>query len=78
LLFQVGDTEILRDDSVRVTEKARAAGVSAEVEIWEGVPHVWHALPFLPEANRALLRIGEFARSCTLEIDLEKCPITRD
>jgi acetyl esterase/lipase len=74
LLFQVGDTEILRDDSVRVAEKARAAGVSAEVEIWKGVPHVWHALAFLPEAERALSRIGEFARSCTAAIDLETDP----
>ncbi len=76
LLFQVGDTEILRDDSVRVAEKARAAGVPAEVEIWEGVPHVWHAMAFLPESQRALARIGEFIRSCTLAIDLEMVPTT--
>jgi acetyl esterase/lipase len=71
LLFQVGSTEILRDDSVRVAEKARAVGVTAEVEIWEGVPHVWHAMPFVPEADRALAAIGEFIRSRTLAIDLE-------
>jgi acetyl esterase/lipase len=76
LLFQVGDTEILRDDSVRVAEKVRAAGAPAEVEIWEGVPHVWHALPFLPEANRALSRIGEFVRGCTPAIDLGRPPTT--
>ncbi len=72
LLSQVASTEILRDDSVRVAEKARAAGVPAEVEIWEGLPHVWHAISFLPESDRALSKIGEFVRSCTLAIDLEQ------
>ncbi len=70
LLFQVGSTEILRDDSIKVAEQARAAGVWVEVEIWERMPHVWHLVPFLPETRRAVARLGEFIRRCTLELNL--------
>ncbi len=70
LLFQVGSTEILRDDSIRVAEQARAAGVRVEVEVWERMPHGWHLAPFVPETRRAVARLGEFIRGCTLECDL--------
>ena len=56
--------EILRDDSVRLAEQARAAGVEAEIEIWEGMWHVFHsATAFgVPESQAALDKIGEFVR----------------
>ena len=38
LLFQTGHTEVLRDDSVRVTERARAAGVPVWLEVFPLVP----------------------------------------
>ena len=43
LLIQVGEYEIIRDDSVRVAEKARAAGVDVELEIWPGMFHVFQS-----------------------------------
>lgn len=64
LLFQVGSTEILLDDSKRCADKARAAGVAAEVEVWKRMPHGWHGLPFVPESERALERLGDFIREC--------------
>jgi acetyl esterase/lipase len=67
LLIQVGDTEVLLDDSTRVAEKARAAGVSVELEIWPKMPHVFQILaPFVPEANRALERAAGFVRRVTM------------
>ncbi len=69
LLLQVGSTETLRDDSVRVAAKARAAGVTVEVEIWEDMPHVWQLAPFLPESKRAIGRLGEFIRRHTLALE---------
>ena len=63
LYFQVGSTEILLDDSRRCVERARAAGVSAEVEVWRQMPHGWQAMPFLPESDRAIERMGDFIRS---------------
>ena len=64
LLFQVGSTEILLDDSTDCAAKARAAGVAAEVEIWDGMPHGWQAMPFVPESRRAVDRLGDFIREC--------------
>ncbi len=78
LLFQVGSTEILRDDSVKVAERAQAAGVRVEVEIWERMPHGWHLAPFVPEAKRAVARLGEFIRERTVELGLGPSFPTRD
>lgn len=66
-LFQVGDAETLRDDSVRAAEKARAAGVGATLEVWPEMPHVWHFFaPVLPQANEAIERIGAYLRETAL------------
>lgn len=66
LYFQVGSTEILLDDSRRCAERAREAGVSAEVEIWDRTPHGWQALSYTPESGRAIARAADFMR--------ERCP----
>ncbi len=62
LLIQVGTREILLDDSTRVADIARAAGVTVRLEIEEGAPHVYQAIPGLPETTAALKRIGTFVR----------------
>jgi acetyl esterase/lipase len=62
LLFQTGDTEVLRDDSVRVAARAREAGVSVRLEIFPLAPHAWHQLgTWLPETRAALRQIAQFA-----------------
>ena len=34
-----------------------------ELEIWRRMPHAWHLfVPVLPEAHRAIQRIGDFIR----------------
>lgn len=63
LLIQVGTHETLLDDSVRLGERARAAGVDVTLEQWEEMIHVWHFFAFiLPEAQQAIDRIGQFVR----------------
>lgn len=63
LLFHVGDAETLLDDSRRCHEKAKAAGVDSQIEVWDDMPHVWHLFaPYLPQASQAIDRIGEFVR----------------
>lgn len=63
LLIQVGTHETLLDDSVRLAERARAAGVDVTLEEWEEMIHVWHFFAFiLPEAQQAIDRIGQFVR----------------
>ena len=65
-LIQVGSDETLHDDAVRMADRMRAAGSPVELEIWPRMPHVWHAFaPFVPEACRAIERIGSFVREWT-------------
>jgi len=70
MLIQVGDHEVLLDDSVRFAEKARASGVCIELEVWPEMWHVWHtAAPALPEANEAITQIGVYVRQRTSDDD---------
>jgi acetyl esterase/lipase len=66
LFIMAGSTEVLLDDSQRVADKARAAGVDCELEVWKKMPHVWPLFsPFIPEANRALDHAAAFVRRVT-------------
>ena len=61
LLLQVGGIEVLLDDSIMLKSRAKEAGVPVEMEVWDDMPHVWHHFaPILPEARKAIARIGEF------------------
>jgi acetyl esterase/lipase len=61
LFIEVGQTEVLRDDAVRLAERARDAGVHAELKVWPVVPHVWQmADSFIPEARRSLDAAANF------------------
>ncbi len=61
MLIHVGDQEILLSDSLRLAERARAAGVEVELEIGEDLWHVWHFFaPALPDANEGIAKIGAY------------------
>ncbi len=60
LLIQVGDHEILLDDSTRLATAAKAAGVATEIEIYAGGFHVFQNQPHLPESAEALGSMGKF------------------
>ena len=61
LLIHVGADECLRDDSTRVAEKAKSAGVPVELKVWPVVPHAWQlAHQLLPEARQSLRETAEF------------------
>jgi monoterpene epsilon-lactone hydrolase len=64
IYIQVGQHEVLRSDSESFVRAARQAGVQVRFEIWPGMWHVWQAFaPWVPEANRAIQLIGEFAQA---------------
>lgn len=64
LLIQVGDHEIIRDDSVRAATKAKADGVEATLEVWPSMFHVFQGYePPLPEGQQAIEHIANFMRS---------------
>jgi epsilon-lactone hydrolase len=62
-LIQVGTREILLDDSLRFAERAKAAGVEVDLEVWDGMFHVWQIYcPAVPESRDAVKKIGAFCR----------------
>ncbi|MHA1604977.1 MAG: alpha/beta hydrolase [Candidatus Freyarchaeota archaeon] len=63
MLIQVGTSEILLDDSLRLADRAKAAGVNVELDVWEDMIHVFAAFAaFAPEGRQAIERIGEFVK----------------
>lgn len=64
MLVHVGSDEILYDDSVRLVERARAAGVDASLGCFPGLWHVFQAFP-LPESRTSLRELGAFVRRHT-------------
>jgi epsilon-lactone hydrolase len=61
MLIQVGTDEILYDDSITLAERARAAGVSVDLDIADGMWHVYQFLaPIVPEATQALERASRY------------------
>ena len=66
LLLQVGTAEVLLDDSRRLADRAKEAGVDVTLELWDDMPHVWQAfVSFLPEAREALEHCGQFVQKHT-------------
>lgn len=63
LLLQVGDAEVLLDDTRVFADRARAAGVEVHDEVWPHMFHVWHhQWAQVPEARQAIERIGAFCQ----------------
>jgi monoterpene epsilon-lactone hydrolase len=61
LLIQVGDRETVLDDSVMFADMARAAGVDVDLEVWDGMIHVFQMFGAeLPEAHQAIASIAGF------------------
>lgn len=68
LLLQVGEDELLLNDSLRLAEEARAQGVQVRLERYEGLWHVFqvHA-GILKAADEALDRVVAFVRTDAAE-----------
>lgn len=63
MLIQVGSYEILLDDARRLADRAERDGVPVDLEVWEGMWHVWQFFsPRVPESAEAIARIGEYCR----------------
>ncbi|MDB5421824.1 MAG: esterase, partial [Brevundimonas sp.] len=57
----VGNDELLRDDSLNYAQRAVAAGVDAQVDVWVGMPHGFlRSAGKLDAADAALKLVGEF------------------
>jgi monoterpene epsilon-lactone hydrolase len=57
----VGDDEVLLYDSVRFVDRALAAGVDAQLDVWEGMAHGFPgSVGLLNASTQALQQIGSF------------------
>jgi acetyl esterase/lipase len=66
LLIQASTTELLVDDSRHFAERAQAAGVQVELELYENLVHVWHFFYLIAqEARQAIEHIGRFIHERT-------------
>lgn len=62
-LIQVGEDEILLNDSLRLAERAQAAGASVRLERYPGLWHVFQAhVGMLRAADYAIARVAAFLR----------------
>ena len=55
---------MLRDDGVRLAEKARAAGVEVTLNVIEGAVHIWQYIaPDCPETRASEAQAGAFLKA---------------
>jgi monoterpene epsilon-lactone hydrolase len=66
ILLQAGATEALLDDSVRMAERCRQAGVDVTLDLADEMFHVFQLYAFmLEDGQRAIERLGQFVRDKT-------------
>src|SRR5258708_2858395 len=63
-LVHVGSWEKLRDDSVTVVQRLKAAGVAADLKIFDGMCHTWQMFaPMLDEGMASIEECAAFIRA---------------
>ena len=63
LMIHVGSRETLHDDSTRIAKRARDAGVSAELKVWEGQVHVFQIFASrVEEGEQSIGELGGFIK----------------
>ena len=65
MLIQVGESEILYDDAIRIRDAATGAGVEVTFESWRHGIHVWPVFisSGLPESAAAIERVASFFKT---------------
>lgn len=62
--LHVAQDEVLRDDTLRLVQQARAAGVGVEYRVWEKMPHAFPVYAeVIPEGRAAIRQSGAFLRA---------------
>lgn len=73
LLVHVGGDEVMLDDSRVFAQRAREAGVTVSLRIFEGMWHVFHAAGTgIPEARQAVDEIGSFVKALFADAESER------
>lgn len=68
VLIQLSETEVLRDDGLRMAARLREFGATVAVDIEPDCPHVWQIFDgWLPEARASLRRVAGFVQASFAE-----------
>ncbi len=63
IMIQVGELELIYNDSTRMAEKAASCGIEVELVEWGHTFHVWQIYDFmLPEATESIKQMGEYMK----------------
>lgn len=63
ILIQVGSSEMLFDDAVRLHVKAQTCNVETHLQIWDELWHVFQSnIGIIPEAAQALIKVNLFIK----------------
>ena len=61
ILIHVSESEILLDDSIRLSNKLKSEGVDVVLQKMANTPHVWHLMyGYFPEAKQSFNQISKF------------------
>lgn len=64
LFLQVGEMEMLLDDSLRLKQRVATLNTELKLKVWEKMIHVWHIFaPILPEGQAAIEEIAVYIKS---------------
>ncbi len=65
ILIQIGDNELLLDDSINFVQKAENSGVPVKLELWKGMIHNWSLFNRdIPEGLDAIKSAATYAKAC--------------
>jgi monoterpene epsilon-lactone hydrolase len=63
MYIQVGDSEVLMDDSVHFAALAKKAGVEIKLEVWRDMFHAWQGFwMILPEGKAANIKLSKYLK----------------
>ncbi len=65
ILIQAGTRDSTLTGAIRLARRARRAGVTVTLDVWDGLWHAWHYHRDLPEADRALDEVLAFVEGIT-------------
>jgi acetyl esterase/lipase len=60
IMVHAGSKEILRDDASKLGDRAAEAGVKVNIEIYDGMPHLFQMNEALHETKMSFERLGQF------------------
>ena len=67
-LIIASDSEVLRDDAIRLQEKLQASGVSSQLSMYHGLMHTFPLIPAIPKNKKAYREIQTFVRNTLKEV----------